>query len=72
MPQQGAEAEADEEEGRAVEAVEQAAHAHHALDAVPDAYTRYLEKTFMEAFRLQGTPLRIRYKTTHNPFAKPD
>ncbi|MBU1237191.1 MAG: ribosome biogenesis GTPase Der [Gammaproteobacteria bacterium] len=44
----------------------------NALDAVPDAYTRYLEKTFMEAFRLQGTPLRIRYKTTHNPFAKPD
>ena len=44
----------------------------NALDAVPDAYTRYLEKTFMEAFRLQGTPLRIQYKTTHNPFATQD
>jgi GTP-binding protein len=43
-----------------------------ALDAVPDAYTRYLEKTFLEAFRLQGTPLRIQYKTAHNPFAKQD
>jgi len=43
-----------------------------ALDAVPEAYTRYLEKTFMEAFRLQGTPLRIQYKTAHNPFAKQD
>jgi GTP-binding protein len=43
-----------------------------ALDAIPEAYTRYLEKTFMEAFRLQGTPLRIQYKTAHNPFAKQD
>jgi len=43
-----------------------------ALDAVPEAYTRYLEKTFMEAFRLQGTPLRIQYKTAHNPFARQD
>jgi GTP-binding protein len=43
-----------------------------ALDAVPEAYTRYLEKTFLEAFRLQGTPLRIQYKTAHNPFAKQD
>jgi GTP-binding protein len=43
-----------------------------ALDAVPDAYTRYLEKTFLEAFRLQGTPLRIQYKTAHNPFANQD
>jgi GTP-binding protein len=40
-----------------------------ALDAVPESYTRYLEKTFIEAFRLQGTPLRIQYKTAHNPFA---
>ena len=44
----------------------------NALDAVPEAYTRYLEKTFMEAFRLQGTPLRIQYKTAHNPFAQQD
>jgi GTPase len=44
----------------------------NALDAVPEAYTRYLEKTFMEAFRLQGTPLRIQYKTAHNPFATQD
>jgi GTP-binding protein len=43
-----------------------------ALDAVPEAYTRYLEKTFLEAFRLQGTPLRIQYKTAHNPFARQD
>jgi GTP-binding protein len=40
-----------------------------ALDHVPDSYTRYLEKTFLEAFNLQGTPLRIHYKTAHNPYA---
>ena len=39
-----------------------------ALDYVPASYTRYLEKTFLEAFRLQGTPLRIQYKTAANPF----
>ena len=42
----------------------------NALDHVPASYTRYLEKTFLEAFNLQGTPLRIQYKTAHNPFAE--
>jgi GTPase len=41
-----------------------------ALDRVPDSYTRYLEKCFLEAFRLQGTPLRIQYKSARNPFAE--
>jgi GTP-binding protein len=41
----------------------------NALDRVPDAYTRYLEKTFLEAFGLQGTPLRIQYKSSQNPYA---
>jgi len=39
-----------------------------ALDHVPASYTRYLEKTYLEAFRLQGTPLRIQYKSAKNPF----
>lgn len=39
------------------------------LDAVPAAYTRYLERSFLEAFRLQGTPLQIQYKMGQNPFA---
>jgi hypothetical protein len=30
----------------------------NALDHVPDSYRRYLERTFMEAFKLKGTPLR--------------
>ncbi|HRP95302.1 MAG TPA: ribosome biogenesis GTPase Der [Rhodocyclaceae bacterium] len=40
-----------------------------ALDHVPASYVRFLERTFVEAFRLQGTPLRIQFKTTHNPYA---
>ncbi len=39
------------------------------LEQIPDSYTRYLERTFLEVFKLQGTPLRIRYKSAHNPFA---
>ncbi|GGY05420.1 ribosome biogenesis GTPase Der [Paludibacterium paludis] len=40
----------------------------NALDAVPDSYTRYLEHTFRKVFKLQGTPLRVQYKTGDNPF----
>jgi GTP-binding protein len=40
-----------------------------ALDHVPASYVRFLERTFVEAFKLQGTPLRIQFKTTHNPYA---
>jgi GTP-binding protein len=41
----------------------------NALDHIGDSYTRFLEHSFMETFKLQGTPLRIQYKTAHNPFA---
>lgn len=40
------------------------------LDGVPDSYTRYLSRTFMEAFKLQGTPLRIQFRSSSNPFAE--
>ncbi len=36
---------------------------------VPDAYRRYLENHFREVFRLQGTPMRIEFRTDANPFA---
>ncbi len=42
----------------------------NALEHVPDSYRRYLERTFMEQFQLQGTPLRVEFKTSKNPFAK--
>lgn len=40
-----------------------------ALDHVPASYVRFLERSFIEAFKLQGTPLRIQFKTAHNPYA---
>lgn len=40
----------------------------NAVDAVPDSYTRYLENVFRKAFQLQGTPLRVQYKSGDNPF----
>jgi GTP-binding protein len=42
----------------------------NALDNIPDSYTRFLERSFMEAFKLKGTPLRIQYKTSKNPFSE--
>jgi len=41
----------------------------NALDAVPDSYRRYLETRFRNAFDLAGTPLRIEFKSSHNPYA---
>jgi GTP-binding protein len=41
----------------------------NALDKVADSYRRYLEHVFREVFRLQGTPLRIQFNVTQNPFA---
>jgi GTP-binding protein len=41
----------------------------NALENVPDSYRRYLEGRFREAFGLQGTPLRIEFRTGRNPYA---
>ncbi|WP_299070350.1 ribosome biogenesis GTPase Der, partial [Accumulibacter sp.] len=41
----------------------------NALDKVPESYRRYLEHTFREVFKLQGTPLRIQFNVSSNPFA---
>ena len=43
-----------------------------ALDHVPPSYVRFLERSFQEAFKLQGTPLRIQFKSSHNPYANKD
>lgn len=42
----------------------------NALEAVGDAYKRYLEKHFRETFSLVGTPLRIEMRSGKNPFDK--
>lgn len=39
------------------------------LDKVPSCYERYLNSHFRKAFSLVGTPLRIAFKPTHNPYA---
>lgn len=38
-------------------------------DEVPSHYVRYLEKTFRKALDLHGTPIRIEFKSSENPFA---
>ncbi len=42
-----------------------------ALRHVPDAYRRYLEHFFSDAFQLRGTPLRVQFKAGANPYADP-
>jgi GTP-binding protein len=42
----------------------------NALDAVPESYRRYLERTFMRAFSLEGTPLRVEFRKGRNPYAE--
>jgi len=39
------------------------------LDALPDSYRRYLEHFFIDTFALQGTPVRIQFKVSTNPYA---
>ncbi len=40
------------------------------LEGVPDSYRRYLESRFRSAFELEGTPLRIEFKSSHNPYVQ--
>ncbi len=40
----------------------------NALDAISDSYRRYLETRFRVEFKLDGTPLRIEFKSSHNPY----
>jgi GTPase len=40
----------------------------NALDAISDSYRRYLEGRLRTAFKLDGTPLRIEFKSSRNPY----
>ncbi len=42
----------------------------NALDAIAEPYRRYLEARFRAAFKLAGTPLRIEFKSSHNPYVQ--
>lgn len=41
-----------------------------ALHDVPESYRRYIEGQIRNAFKLDGTPLRIEFRTAHNPYAR--
>ena len=41
----------------------------NSLGHVPDTYRRYLEGQFREQFDLTGTPLRVEFRTSRNPYA---
>jgi GTPase len=44
----------------------------NSLEHVSDSYKRFLEGRFRKAFDLVGTPLRIEFKTSSNPFSGKD
>ncbi|HEY5641623.1 MAG TPA: ribosome biogenesis GTPase Der [Woeseiaceae bacterium] len=37
-------------------------------ESVPEAYRRYLINRFRKAFKLKGTPVRLQFKSSENPF----
>ena len=39
-------------------------------DKLPDHYKRYLEKTFREVLKLEGTPVRIELRSDANPYTQ--
>jgi len=39
-------------------------------DLLPKSYIRYLMNHFIEALKLTGTPMRMEFKTSDNPYAK--
>ena len=40
------------------------------LDNIGDTYRRYLEGWFRDKFKLEGTPLRIEFRSSANPYAE--
>jgi KH-domain-like of EngA bacterial GTPase enzymes, C-terminal len=44
----------------------------NSLDNVPSTYTRFLEGRFRAVFKLEGTPMRVEYRTSSNPFDEED
>jgi len=42
----------------------------NALDRVPESYRRYLEGFLRNTFKLQGTPMRVEFRTGRNPYVR--
>ena len=41
----------------------------NSLEDISDSYKRFLEGRFRDAFKLEGTPLRVEFKNSKNPYA---
>lgn len=41
----------------------------NSLEDISEDYRRYLERAFMQAFQLRGTPVRVVFKQGTNPYA---
>ena len=39
-------------------------------DGLPESYTRYLYNSLRDTFELHGVPIRLKYKTSENPYSK--
>jgi len=39
------------------------------VESVPESYRRYLANSFRKSFKLEGTPVRIEFRSGDNPFA---
>ncbi len=42
----------------------------NAIDRLQATYVRYLQRHFLDAFELKGTPLRLEMRVGHNPYAE--
>ncbi len=44
----------------------------NSVESIAKSYTKYIEKSFRKVFGLSGTPLRIEYKNSDNPYQQND
>ncbi len=42
----------------------------NSLEKISSSYRRYLGRNFQREFRLEGTPLRVEFKSSNNPYVK--
>lgn len=42
----------------------------NSLEHISASYRRYLERFLMEAFKLRGTPLKVEFRSSRNPYAR--
>ncbi|MBY0379802.1 MAG: ribosome biogenesis GTPase Der, partial [Burkholderiales bacterium] len=40
----------------------------NSVESITRAYSKYLERSFRKVFNLSGTPLKIEFKNSNNPY----